>query len=385
MTILYLVPLTLLFFGDRVRSEDNGLILEGVVCDASNDPCLECYACSEFGRCVQIMGCMASEEEPPADSAPEAVQPLPGSAEGADGVDEVESSPVDEAPIEVVDASPEAPVEGSSVDEAQDEEQAEVERVADTLDKSFGANGKGEGVIGSSNTMGDCKYDGSLGMSAESKEYQAECMRLNMAECIMGGSHGACTYVAAEGSAIGCMWDGTGCGQGCIPANMVSRCAELSHDLEACEGEQGQELRCKWSKPGTETMGMGMPQDEGAEESMPYPPAPAEGAIPDAAETMGLPPHPRPKLPKAPAAKTKGEKREELSLFDGSTVFKMERDLSSRDIVIVVMLAVATLTGLYQLYQCCVNWKLHREYKLVNTSDRAARPSHCIIDGQAYF
>merc|ERR1719249_193264 len=329
------------------------------------------------------MGCMPSEEEPP-DSAPEEVQDLPGLEDGADGVDEVESSPVDEAPVEVVDvpvveapvveapvvetpinevdASPvdevpvqESPVEvvdaspDSPVDEAQDEgedeAQSEVERVADTLDKSFGANGKGEGVIGSSNTMGDCKYDGSLGMSAESKEYQAECMRLNMAECIMGGSHGACTYVAAEGSAIGCMWDGTGCDQGCIPANMVSRCAELSHDLEACEGEQGQELRCKWSKPGTETMGMGMPQDEGAEESLPYPPAPAEGAIPDAAETMGLPPQPRPKIPKNPADKKKGELREESSLFDGSMVFNQDADLSSRDIVIVVMLAVATLTG----------------------------------------
>merc|ERR1719249_470857 len=72
-------------------------------------------------------------------------------------------------------------------------------------------------------------------------------MLLNMAECITGGSHGACTYVAAEGSTIGCMWDGTGCDQGCIPANMVSRCADLSHDAEACDGEQGQELRCKWS------------------------------------------------------------------------------------------------------------------------------------------
>merc|ERR1719249_254605 len=280
------------------------------------------------------MGCMPSEEEPP-DSAPEEVQDLPGLEDGDDGVDEVESSPFDEAPIEVVDvpvveapvveapvvevpvyespievvaSSPESPVDASPVyeapvqespievvdaspespveeaqDEEQDEAQSEVERVADTLDKSFGANGKGEGVIGSSNTMGDCKYDGSLGMSAESKEYQAECMRLNMAECIMGGSHGACTYVAAEGSTIGCMWDGTGCDQGCIPANMVSRCAELSHDLEACDGEQGQELRCKWSKPGAETMGY-----------------PAEGAIPDAAETMGLPPQPRPKIPKSP-------------------------------------------------------------------------------------
>merc|ERR1719334_2432889 len=280
----------------------------------------------------------APVDESPIDEAPiNEVGASPESPVDASPVDEV---PVQDSPIEVVDASPESPVDEAQ-DEEEDEAQDEVDRVADTLDKNFGANDKGEGVIGSSNTMGDCKYDGSLGMSAESKEYQAECMRLNMAECIMGGSHGACTYVAAEGSAIGCMWDGTGCGQGCIPANMVSRCAELSHDLEACDGEQGQELRCKWSKSGAETMGMGMgmAQDEGAEESMAYPQAPeapeggeeampypaapeneeeaaqsvsmgypadgeygeyyagypADGSIPDAAETMGLPPQHRPK------------------------------------------------------------------------------------------
>lgn len=469
MTILYLVPFTLLFLGDGVHSEDNGLITQGIGCDPSNDPCLECYACSEFGRCVQVLGCMPSEE-PPTDSASDAVQDLPGVQEGADGVDDVESLPIDESSINGVDGKDEVDaIYESPVDESGDESESEYEfdRVADALDKSFGANGKGEGIAGSSNTMGDCKYDGSLGMSAESREYQAECMRLSMAECKVGGSQGVCVYVAAEGSAIGCIWDGTGCGMGCIPANMESRCAELSHDTEACDGDEGRELRCKWSKAGADTMGlgmadgasmgtsMGMNQDQPESGSMPYPqnpdtadtadsaqaveegvdtvdtadtaeseevdtvsipaesvdavenegeeesvsmgyPAdgeygqyyagyPAEGdygSIPDTADTMALPPQHR---PKSPADKRRGERREESSLFDASTFFDMDADLSSRDIVIVVILAVATLTALYQLYRWCVNWKLHREYKLVNTSDRAARPSHCIIDGQAYF
>jgi len=115
---------------------------------------------------------------------------------------------------------------------------------------------------------------------------------------------------------------------------------------------------------GSESVSMGYPAD-GESESM-----------------MGLPPQHR---PKSPADKRRGERREESSLFDAATVFNLDTDLSSRDIVIVAVLTLAALSGLYQLYRWCINWKLHREYKLVNTSDRAARPSHCIIDGQAYF
>jgi len=76
---------------------------------------------------------------------------------------------------------------------------------------------------------------------------------------------------------------------------------------------------------------------------------------------------------------------EQLSVFDNVRLFTMESDLSTRDIFLIVLLAISGVHGLYQLYRCCVNWKLHREYKLVNTSDRPPRPSHCIIDGQAYF
>merc|ERR1719283_384002 len=95
------------------------------------------------------------------------------------------------------------------------------------------------------------------------------------------------------------------------------------------------------------------PRDQGAD-SYPYPPA-DQGA-----ESVAIP--------------------EALSLFDKVHLFNMESHLSSRDIFLVVLLTVSGLVALYQLYRWCVNWKLHREYKLVNTSDRAARPSHCIID-----
>lgn len=128
---------------------------------------------------------------------------------------------------------------------------------------------------------------------------------------------------------------------------------------------------------GSESVSMGYPAD--GEYGQYYTGYPADG---ESESMMGLPPQHR---PKSPADKRRGERREESSLFDAATVFNLDTDLSSRDIVIVAVLTLAALSGLYQLYRWCINWKLHREYKLVNTSDRAARPSHCIIDGQAYF
>ena len=198
--------------------------------------------------------------------------------------------------------------------------------------------------------MGECQYDGSLGYNTDSQTYEAECMRLSMAECMTAGPRGRCTYVPAEGSAIGCTWDGTGCSEGCSPANMESRCSALSHDQAACEGYDGQEMRCKWSKAGADAMGMAM---EGETEG----------------ETAGVP---------------DGES-EGISMFDKVGLFSMGSEMSSRDIFLVVLLAVTGVIGLYQLYRWCINWKLHREYKLVNTSDPAPRSNHCIIDGQAYF
>jgi len=180
--------------------------------------------------------------------------------------------------------------------------------------------------------MGQCQYDGSLGYNPDSQPFQSECMRLDMAECMTKGPSGRCEYIVDEDSKIGCVWDGTG-GENMTPADMESRCAMYTHDQKACEGAPGLEDRCKWSKYGSE-----------------------HGSLHNLESEM--------------------------------TLFKVRfntEDLSTRDALLLIFLATSMLIGLYQLYRWCVNWKLHREYKLVNTSDPAPRSSHMVIDGKAYF
>ena len=46
---------------------------------------------------------------------------------------------------------------------------------------------------------------------------------------------------------LGCIWDGSGCSGGCDEEAMSTRCGRLSHDMTACEGEEGREQRCVWS------------------------------------------------------------------------------------------------------------------------------------------
>jgi len=46
---------------------------------------------------------------------------------------------------------------------------------------------------------------------------------------------------------LGCVWDGTGCAQGCDAEAMEARCQRLSHDQEECETGEGETERCVWS------------------------------------------------------------------------------------------------------------------------------------------
>jgi len=509
---------TVLILG--LQSDDAGL-MSGGGCDPSNDPCFECYSCSEYGRCVPVIGCVASDPQMPEEPAvPEyPAMPQEPASESAEAAEEPQYP---EAPA-IPESPPSAPEMPETPESPELPQSPESEGRGSDFNVVFGGPAKGEGVAGVANTMGSCEYDGSLDSAVydgSAQYYHAECTRLSMAECMTSGPSGRCVYVPAEGSAIGCIWDGTGCEVGCIPANMETRCAALSHDMESCEGADGQELRCKWSKAGADTMpGFGTefdwPRDssvesvaegasegaveetdeetatdsEGAEsasdeQSFPYPPmddsdsseeapvedapmeeapveeapvydAPAEEApvyeapvyeapvgdapvydapmenppMNDDDAPFGYPPmnegdaqygypgdypprdqgadsypyppadqgaesYPYPPAdqgaesypyPPADQAAESVAIPEALSLFDKVHLFNMESHLSSRDIFLVVLLTVSGLVALYQLYRWCVNWKLHREYKLVNTSDRAARPSHCIIDGQAYF
>jgi len=46
---------------------------------------------------------------------------------------------------------------------------------------------------------------------------------------------------------LGCIWDQTGCSNGCDMEAMDARCDRMSHDQDLCEGEVGQFNRCQWS------------------------------------------------------------------------------------------------------------------------------------------
>lgn len=46
---------------------------------------------------------------------------------------------------------------------------------------------------------------------------------------------------------LGCVWDQTGCANGCDQEAMDKRCDRMSHDQAMCEGEIGQFNRCRWS------------------------------------------------------------------------------------------------------------------------------------------
>merc|ERR1719204_2849362 len=57
---------------------------------------------------------------------------------------------------------------------------------------------------------------------------------------------------ASEEVARGCIWDQTGCAQGCDSELMQSRCQLLSHDQDACSGDEGKLNRCVWSRGASE-------------------------------------------------------------------------------------------------------------------------------------
>jgi len=295
----------------HLHAADFNLGADGGGCNPGDDPCFECFSCNEYGRCLPVDGCVPScysdDDCTRNQICNDNVCGLPGGA------------PKD-------DPNRSGGRKGSGSKSGS--KGSGSDRGSDRGDRSSGS-GNGD----SSNPMGSCQYDGSLGHS-ESALYESECLRLSMAECMTTGPRGRCTYVVAEDSHIGCVWDGSGCANGCDPGNMESRCGTLSHDQSACEGADGSDYHCKWSRAGAH------------------------------------------------------DHDQEQGLFDKVGMFKVD-DLSSKDVVVVVVLAVSVLAALYQLYRWCVNWKLHREYKLVNTSDpereRTARSSHCIIDGKAYF
>ena len=53
----------------------------------------------------------------------------------------------------------------------------------------------------------------------------------------------ALDLVAEDTPKLGCVWDGTGCAEGCDAEAMEARCQRLSHDQEECETGAGQTER----------------------------------------------------------------------------------------------------------------------------------------------
>lgn len=60
-------------------------------------------------------------------------------------------------------------------------------------------------------------------------------------------SHDAAMKKDDISARLGCIWDQTGCSNGCDMEAMDARCDRMSHDQEQCEGEIGQFNRCQWS------------------------------------------------------------------------------------------------------------------------------------------
>jgi len=65
-------------------------------------------------------------------------------------------------------------------------------------------------------------------------------------------SHGEAELVEDDGddpfSSLGCIWDQSGCAQGCNVEAMMGRCSQYDHDMSSCLGDDGQSARCQWGK-----------------------------------------------------------------------------------------------------------------------------------------
>jgi len=72
----------------------------------------------------------------------------------------------------------------------------------------------------------------------------------------------ALDLVAEDSPKLGCVWDGTGCADGCDVDAMEARCQRLSHDQEECESGEGQTERCTWSHGGNGHFGAVLKEED---------------------------------------------------------------------------------------------------------------------------
>jgi len=81
----------------------------------------------------------------------------------------------------------------------------------------------------------------------------------DMAACVESPSRCAWSYAEAEldieeddtddqFSSLGCIWDQSGCTKGCNVEAMLGRCSQYANDMTSCLSDDGQQARCQWGK-----------------------------------------------------------------------------------------------------------------------------------------
>lgn len=63
---------------------------------------------------------------------------------------------------------------------------------------------------------------------------------------------------------------------------------------------------------------------------------------------------------------------------------EMARQASTSEILLVICLCVGVLVTLWHCYKWCIHNKLGRQFQVLEEQDTAT-PSHCVIDGQAFY
>jgi len=115
---------------------------------------------------------------------------------------------------------------------------------------------------------------------------------------------------------MGCVWDLSGCANGCDADLMQSRCKKMSHDQAMCEGEIGAFNRCKWSHGGN-------------------------------------------------------------SHFNADVEFGDLREDSTVDILLIVAGVVTAVFAIQQIYRCSKNWE-YKEIKASQHLDEIQITSHIV-------
>jgi len=74
----------------------------------------------------------------------------------------------------------------------------------------------------------------------------------------------------------------------------------------------------------------------------------------------------------------------ELSKKNGMSI-EMARQASTSEILLAITLGVGVLVTLWHCYKWCIHNKLGRQFQTLEEDGNRSTPSHCVIDGQAFY